>query len=95
MITPLLLFLHSHNDLPMKMKRGANNKLTTFDLNELPPWDVTHTDIPRLRQGLVGAQVRPLYVVRPCTEWSQEAYTFSKACFLNAKDIREDIFTFC
>ena len=52
-----LFCTRSHNDLPMKMKRNANNLLQTFDLNETPPWDPTHTDIPRLKEGLVGAQV--------------------------------------
>ncbi|XP_041454046.1 dipeptidase 1-like [Lytechinus variegatus] len=56
--TPLI---DGHNDLPYQFKKGINNQLQTVNLNERPPWDPTHTDIPRLRDGLVGAQFWAAY----------------------------------
>lgn len=46
-----------HNDLPWQLVLYVDNKLQDIDLNVRPNFNITHTDIPRLRAGLVGAQV--------------------------------------
>ncbi len=59
--TPLI---DGHNDIPWQIRRRVNNDLSQLDLNadlasiENP----THTDIPRLRRGLVGGQFWSVYV---------------------------------
>eukprot|EP00057_Strongylocentrotus_purpuratus_P034965 XP_797213.4 PREDICTED: dipeptidase 1 [Strongylocentrotus purpuratus] len=45
-----------HNDLPWQLVLYVDNKLQEIDLNVRPNFNITHTDIPRLRAGLVGAQ---------------------------------------
>lgn len=59
--TPLI---DGHNDLPWAIRSDHNNDLTAVDLNSdtrtLTP--ALHTDIPRLRQGRVGAQFWSVYV---------------------------------
>lgn len=59
--TPLI---DGHNDLPWEIKSSFANNLDAVDLNAdtrqlTPP---LHTDIPRLRQGRVGAQFWSVYV---------------------------------
>lgn len=59
--TPLI---DGHNDLPWEIKSSFGNNLDAVDLNAdtrqlTPP---LHTDIPRLRQGRVGAQFWSVYV---------------------------------
>ena len=59
--TPLI---DGHNDLPWEIRDNHGNNLDTLDLNAdtrriTPP---LHTDIPRLRQGRVGAQFWSVYV---------------------------------
>lgn len=59
--TPLI---DGHNDLPWEIKSAHNNDLAAVDLNNdtrqlTPP---LHTDIPRLRQGRLGAQFWSVYV---------------------------------
>ncbi|XP_072013990.1 dipeptidase 1-like [Amphiura filiformis] len=56
--TPLI---DGHNDLPWQFKTEVNNEISKVDLNEKPTWNPTHTDIPRLREGLVGAQFWSAY----------------------------------
>lgn len=53
-----------HNDLPWNVRKFVHNQLgevnLSSDLGKVDPWagsDWSHTDIPRLRAGLVGAQV--------------------------------------
>lgn len=50
-----------HNDLPYHILTKGNNDLTNFDfssnLGDHPVYKGLHTDLPRLRQGKVGAQV--------------------------------------
>ena len=53
-----------HNDLPWNVRKFVHNQLgevnLSSDLGRVDPWarsDWSHTDIPRLRAGLVGAQV--------------------------------------
>lgn len=57
--------LSRHNDLPWNVRKFVHNQLgevnLSSDLGRVDPWarsDWSHTDIPRLRAGLVGAQVR-------------------------------------
>lgn len=57
--------MFSHNDLPWNIRSFVHNQLALFnfsqDLSEVEPWsrsNWSHTDLPRLRAGLVGAQVR-------------------------------------
>ncbi len=59
--TPLI---DGHNDLPWEIRSSFNNDLVAVDLNRdtrtlTPP---LHTDIPRLRQGRLGAQFWSVYV---------------------------------
>jgi membrane dipeptidase len=59
--TPLI---DGHNDLPWAIRSDHNNDLASVDLNGdtraiTPP---LHTDIPRLRQGRLGAQFWSVYV---------------------------------
>ncbi|XP_072013991.1 dipeptidase 1-like [Amphiura filiformis] len=56
--TPLI---DGHNDLPWQFKKEINNEISMIDLNERPSWVPTHTDITRLREGLVGAQFWAAY----------------------------------
>lgn len=59
--TPLI---DGHNDLPLQYRIRVNNQLDQLDLDsdltelERP----THTDIPRLRKGMVGGQFWSVYV---------------------------------
>ncbi|MGH6952343.1 MAG: membrane dipeptidase, partial [Vitreimonas sp.] len=59
--TPLI---DGHNDLPWEIRSNFANDLAAVDLNAdtrrlTPP---LHTDIPRLRQGRLGAQFWSVYV---------------------------------
>ncbi|XP_050735253.1 dipeptidase 1-like [Eriocheir sinensis] len=60
-----------HNDLPWNIRKFMHNKLHSFnftaELKKLRPWSRSswsHTDLPRLKDGLVGAQFWVSYV--PC-----------------------------
>ncbi|CAH4039000.1 unnamed protein product [Pieris brassicae] len=53
-----------HNDLPWNIRKFLRNQINEFeldtDLTQVEPWSISkysHTDLPRLRQGMVGAQV--------------------------------------
>ncbi|XP_050735489.1 dipeptidase 1-like [Eriocheir sinensis] len=66
--TPLV---DGHNDLPWNIRKFMHNKLHSFnftaELKKLRPWSRSswsHTDLPRLKEGLVGAQFWVSYV--PC-----------------------------
>ncbi|EGI67920.1 Dipeptidase 1 [Acromyrmex echinatior] len=55
--------IDGHNDLPWNVRKFVHNQLgevnLSSDLGRVDPWarsDWSHTDIPRLRAGLVGAQ---------------------------------------
>ena len=57
-------FVCRHNDFPWNARRFVYNKLKnvnlTSDLRMVRPWNESvwsHTDLFRLRQGMVGAQV--------------------------------------
>ncbi|XP_063878602.1 uncharacterized protein LOC135110315 isoform X2 [Scylla paramamosain] len=63
--------IDGHNDLPWNIRKFMHNKLHSFnftaELQQLRPWSRSswsHTDLPRLRRGMVGAQFWVSYV--PC-----------------------------
>ncbi|XP_028162190.1 putative dipeptidase MGYG_00085, partial [Ostrinia furnacalis] len=52
-----------HNDLPWNIRKFLRNQINEFeldtDLTIVEPWSISkysHTDLPRLREGMVGAQ---------------------------------------
>ncbi|BET03243.1 Dipeptidase [Nesidiocoris tenuis] len=60
-----------HNDLPWNIRKFVHNQLGRFnfsdDLTQIDPWSKSnwsHTDLPRLKAGMVGAQFWSAYV--PC-----------------------------
>ena len=68
----ILIFFSSsrHNDLPWNIRKFIHNKLHTvnftYDLRNISPWSKSqwsHTDLNRLKQGRVGAQVNKLKFV--------------------------------
>lgn len=65
--TPLI---DGHNDLPWNLRKFVHNKLVNLNLSAIDqeePWSTSrwsHTDIPRLRVGQIGAQFWSAYV--PC-----------------------------
>ena len=52
--------IDGHNDLPWQIRRKANRDMWAMDIAE--PQPDLHTDIPRLREGMVGAQFWSVYV---------------------------------
>ncbi|XP_071488261.1 dipeptidase 1-like [Diadema antillarum] len=52
-----------HNDWPWQLKQKQDNALQTIDLNSdlTTLWNISHTDIPRLKEGLVGGQFWAAY----------------------------------
>lgn len=62
--------IDGHNDLPWNLRKFVHNKLTALNLSSIEseePWSKSkwsHTDISRLRKGLLGAQFWSAYV--PC-----------------------------
>ncbi|XP_023705512.1 dipeptidase 1 isoform X2 [Cryptotermes secundus] len=61
-----------HNDLPWNIRKFLKNQLVNFrfaeDLREMSPWSRSswsHTDLLRLREGMVAAQFWSAYV--PCS----------------------------
>ena len=86
----------SHNDLPWNIRKFAGGKLNTLGaletgLQHQDPWSKSswsHTDLPRLREGRVGAQVTfvrwPLAIkdfhklYGPGPKTRQQAYTHVK-----------------
>lgn len=64
--------IDGHNDLPWNIRKFLKNQLTDFrfseDLREVEPWSRSawsHTDLGRLRKGMVAAQFWSAYV--PCS----------------------------
>lgn len=49
-----------HNDLPWELREIAGNDATAYDIGHRQ--ERTHTDLPRLREGGVGAQFWSVYV---------------------------------
>ncbi|KAK6633187.1 hypothetical protein RUM44_003788 [Polyplax serrata] len=63
--------IDGHNDLPWNIRKFVHNRLRDFNLNmdlrNLPPWSKSpwsQTDLPRLKQGMIGGQFWAAYV--PC-----------------------------
>ncbi|XP_021940411.1 dipeptidase 1-like isoform X2 [Zootermopsis nevadensis] len=63
--------IDGHNDLPWNVRKFVHNQILSFnftaDLEKVDPWarsNWSHTDLPRLRRGMVGAQFWSAYV--PC-----------------------------
>lgn len=63
--------IDGHNDLPWNIRKFVHNRLRDFNLNadlkNLPPWSKSHwsqTDLPRMREGMIGGQFWAAYV--PC-----------------------------
>lgn len=59
------IFCFRHNDLPWNIRKFLKNQLRDFqfsdDLRDVSPWSHSswsHTDLRRLREGMVAAQVR-------------------------------------
>ncbi|XP_010773278.1 dipeptidase 1-like, partial [Notothenia coriiceps] len=63
--TPLI---DGHNDLPWQLRMRFNNELNKVDLNTL---DTTHTNIPKIKEGRLGAQFWSAYV--PCESQFKDA----------------------
>ncbi|XP_028257942.1 dipeptidase 1 [Parambassis ranga] len=63
--TPLI---DGHNDLPWQLRKQFNNQLSKVDLNTL---DSTHTNIPKIKEGRLGAQFWSAYV--PCDAQYKDA----------------------
>ncbi len=59
--TPII---DGHNDTPEQLRAIYGNDFSKFDLANLPPEAVakTHTDIPKLRKGHVGAQFWSVWI---------------------------------
>ncbi|XP_061598056.1 dipeptidase 1 [Cololabis saira] len=63
--TPLI---DGHNDLPWQLLKQFNNELNEVDLHTL---NTTHTNIPKIKQGRLGAQFWSAYV--PCETQYKDA----------------------
>ncbi|XP_067105395.1 dipeptidase 1 [Osmerus mordax] len=63
--TPLI---DGHNDLPWQLRMKFNNQLSNVDLYTL---NNTHTNIPKIREGRLGAQFWSAYV--PCESQYKDA----------------------
>ncbi|XP_076594124.1 dipeptidase 1 [Chaetodon auriga] len=63
--TPLI---DGHNDLPWQLRKQFNNELNKVDLNKL---NTTHTNIPKIKEGRLGAQFWSAYV--PCDTQYKDA----------------------
>ncbi|XP_070575858.1 dipeptidase 1-like [Ptychodera flava] len=59
-----------HNDFPWQVRKYWQNQLSLFDMHS-DLSDYTHTDIPRLREGHVGAQFWAAYM--PCGSQYKDA----------------------
>lgn len=61
--------IDGHNDLPWQIRRKANRDVWSIDIDQ--PQPDFHTDIPRLREGMLGAQFWSVYV--PASMQGREA----------------------
>ncbi|KYN28310.1 Dipeptidase 1 [Trachymyrmex cornetzi] len=76
--------IDGHNDLPWNVRKFVHNQLgevnLSSDLGRVDPWarsDWSHTDIPRLRAGLVGAQFTYTRGIFPCQDSPSVRFTYS------------------
>ncbi|XP_060693658.1 dipeptidase 1-like isoform X1 [Hemiscyllium ocellatum] len=60
--------IDGHNDMPWQLRKRVHNDLSAIDLKT---WNVTHTNIEKLRAGLIGAQFWVAYV--PCNTQNKDA----------------------
>ncbi|XP_032892338.1 dipeptidase 1-like [Amblyraja radiata] len=60
--------IDGHNDLPWQLMKRVSNNLSAVDLNT---WNVTQTNLQKLRAGLVGAQFWVAFV--PCAAQNKDA----------------------
>nr|XP_057944750.1 dipeptidase 1 [Doryrhamphus excisus] len=60
--------IDGHNDLPWQLRKLFNNQLNQVDLNTL---ETTHTNIPKIKKGRLGAQFWSAYV--PCDTQYKDA----------------------
>ncbi|XP_053968412.1 dipeptidase 1 [Anastrepha obliqua] len=70
--------IDGHNDLAWNIRKFLKNRLQDFpfasDLREVLPWSASawsHTDLPRLKEGMVAAQFWSAYV--PCSSQHMDA----------------------
>lgn len=82
---PVCFLCFRHNDLPWNIRKFVHNQLGKFnfsdDLRMVEPWSKSnwsHTDLPRLRAGLVGAQVSRLDFLVSLTSIQFKAYQHSE-----------------
>ncbi|XP_047219258.1 dipeptidase 1 [Girardinichthys multiradiatus] len=64
-VTPLI---DGHNDLPWQLRKNFNNQLNKVNLTTL---NTTHTSIPKIKKGKIGAQFWSAYV--PCDTQYKDA----------------------
>ena len=57
-VSLLSVWSFSHNDLPWQLRKQFNNQLNKVDLNTL---NSTHTNIPKIKEGHLGAQVSRMH----------------------------------
>ena len=62
--TTFVLVFYRHNDLPWNIRKYIHNNLDRINLTQnvkyIDPWSKSpwsHTDIQRMREGLIGCQV--------------------------------------
>ncbi|XP_065336373.1 dipeptidase 1-like [Cloeon dipterum] len=70
--------IDGHNDLPWNIRKFVHNHLDDFrfseDLRKITPWSSSawsHTDLPRMKAGFIGAQFWAAYV--PCESQFRDA----------------------
>jgi membrane dipeptidase len=90
--TPLV---DGHNDLPYEIKQEAAGDVAAYDIRHSAPG---HTDIPRLRQGMVGAQFWSVYVPTSAVETGAakaqlEQIDIAKQIFARYPDVFEEAVT--
>ena len=67
--TVLAEFCSSHNDLPWRFRKYANDKVYSVDMRGnladvwTDPANPSQTDIPRLRRGKLGGQVHVFNII--------------------------------
>ncbi|GAB1597858.1 dipeptidase 1-like [Argonauta hians] len=67
--------IDGHNDLPYRIRLYGTVYGTDFNSRLDKKWNISHTDIPRLREGMVGAQFWIAYV--SCKTQFKDAVTKS------------------
>ena len=79
-----LFICRRHNDLPWNIRKFLKNQLREFkfdDLRNIPPWSQSawsHTDLRRLKEGMVAAQVRKSIFLLNLTSNINSCYSLEK-----------------